>query len=434
MIVILLLLLAVQAPAAAPSASAPDGVQKPSNDYIVGPQDVLKVTVFGVPELTRDVTVDTDGTFDFPLVGRIKASGLTVRAVETELKSRLSNGYLVNPTINVDVGAYRSQTVYILGEVREPGRKMLAGNASIMAPLFWAPMFVDSPERLARLLWILLICCGVNSLVGVLQVYDPGRWMPREFSRFITENADMGLGPMSYIGAHGERLIRPPGLFDTPGAVAGPGMSAALLGLVFATSGIALWKRGLSLALALAGFAAIYLSQVRISLVIAAVMLGVYASVTFRQKRFARVTQFGLLAGGTIVGAFVLALTLGGPSIQERVMRQRPRRPRAARRRAAGETPQRRHRRDGARLPGPRGSRRLRRACRESVVRQPMGGSGALRRIDREHADRNPGDCDDVRTRRRGDSVRTWPAAADRNGVAWLRPSPWPALPTPSPS
>jgi hypothetical protein len=191
---------------------------------------------------------------------------------------------------------------------------------AVMAPLFWAPMFVDSPERLARLLWILLLCCGVNSLVGVLQVYDPGRWMPSEFSRFITENPNMGLGPVSYIGAHGQRLVRPPGLFDTPGAVAGPGMSAALLGLVFATSGIALWKRGLSLALALAGFAAIYLSQVRISLVIAALMLGVYATVAFRQKRFARVTQFGLLAGGTIVGAFVLALTLGGPSIQERVM------------------------------------------------------------------------------------------------------------------
>jgi hypothetical protein len=130
----------------------------------------------------------------------------------------------------------------------------------------------------------------------------------------------MGLGPVTYIGAHGERLVRPPGLFDTPGAVAGPGMSAGLLGLVFATSGIALWKRGLSLAFALCGFAAIYLSQVRISLVIAAVMLAVYGAVTFRQRRFARVTQFGLLAGGTVVGAFLLALTLGGPSIQERVM------------------------------------------------------------------------------------------------------------------
>ena len=71
--------------------STPGRGQQPSRqtstDYIVGPQDVLKVTVFGVPELTRDVTVDADGTFDFPLVGRIKAAGQTVRAVEAELKA-----------------------------------------------------------------------------------------------------------------------------------------------------------------------------------------------------------------------------------------------------------------------------------------------------------------------------------------------------------
>jgi polysaccharide export outer membrane protein len=104
-------------------------------DYIVGAQDLLKVTVFGVAELTRDVTVDTDGSFEFPLIGRVKAAGLTVREIETELKARLSKGLLVNPTVTVDVGAYRSQTVYVLGEVREPGRKTLAGNASIMTAL-----------------------------------------------------------------------------------------------------------------------------------------------------------------------------------------------------------------------------------------------------------------------------------------------------------
>lgn len=124
--------IATQTPAA-PAAAQPS--RQTGTNYIVGPQDVLKVTVFGVPELTRDVTVDADGTFDFPLVGRIKAAGQTVRGVEAELKSRLSNGFLVSPTVTVDVGAYRSQTVYILGEVREPGRKMLAGNASIMSAL-----------------------------------------------------------------------------------------------------------------------------------------------------------------------------------------------------------------------------------------------------------------------------------------------------------
>lgn len=114
---------------------APPAPSPARTAYIVGPQDMLKVTVFGVAELTRDVTVDADGTFDFPLIGKVKAAGLSVRAIEAELKDRLSKGYLVNPTVNVDVGAYRSQIVYVLGEVRSPGRLTLAGNASMMSAL-----------------------------------------------------------------------------------------------------------------------------------------------------------------------------------------------------------------------------------------------------------------------------------------------------------
>ena len=110
-------------------------VRSTASDYVVGPQDVLKITVFGVAELTRDVTVDADGTFDFPYVGRIKASGLTVRGIEEELKSRLSKGLLTNPSVSVDVSAYRSQTVYVMGEVRNPGRTVLTANQSIMSVL-----------------------------------------------------------------------------------------------------------------------------------------------------------------------------------------------------------------------------------------------------------------------------------------------------------
>ena len=81
---------------------------------------------------------------------------------------------------------------------------------------------------------LLLVCNGVNACVGVLQVYDPGRWMPHEMSRIVTESA-FGLGAVTYQGPNG-LIVRPPGLFDNPGAVAGPGMYAALLGLVFVTS------------------------------------------------------------------------------------------------------------------------------------------------------------------------------------------------------
>ncbi len=124
----LILAVALGAQTSSPPSSA-------RSEYIVGPQDVLKVTVFGVAELTREVTVDTDGTFDFPLIGRVKAAGSSVHGIEAELKERLSKGFLVNPTVTVDVGAYRSQIVYVLGEVRTPGRLMLAGNASIMSAL-----------------------------------------------------------------------------------------------------------------------------------------------------------------------------------------------------------------------------------------------------------------------------------------------------------
>ena len=54
---------------------------------------------------------------------------------------------------------------------------------AVMSPLFWAPAMVRTPEQLARLLALLLICSGVNSVVGVLQVYDPARFMPAELSR-----------------------------------------------------------------------------------------------------------------------------------------------------------------------------------------------------------------------------------------------------------
>lgn len=190
---------------------------------------------------------------------------------------------------------------------------------AVMTPLFWAPALVRTPEHLARLLWILLICCGLNALVGVLQVYDPGRFMPAEFSRITMSNV-MALGPLSYVGPNGVLIVRPPGLFDTPGAVAGPAAYATLLGVVFAVSGLPAWKRVMSLVFAGAGLAAIYLSQVRIALVSSVAMMVVYAFVATRQGRAGRATQFAMLAGGLVAGAFMLALALGGQAVIDRFM------------------------------------------------------------------------------------------------------------------
>jgi len=199
------------------------------------------------------------------------------------------------------------------------GLAPLAVYFAVMAPLFWAPALVQTPERLARIMWILLVCAGINSVVGVLQVYDPDRWLPAEFSRVMLQQV-MGLGPVTFTGPDGREMVRPPGLFDTPGSVAGPAAYAALLGLVFAASRTAAWRRILSLVFAGAGLAAIYLSQVRISWAVTLGMMLAYGLTLSRQGRAARATQFAILAGGIFVGGFVLAVSLGGHEISDRFL------------------------------------------------------------------------------------------------------------------
>ena len=188
---------------------------------------------------------------------------------------------------------------------------------AVMSPLFWAPAMVRTPEQLARLMALILVCSGVNSIVGVLQVYDPGRFMPAELSRVLS---DVGLGAVTFRGPGGRLLIRPPGLFDTPGAVAGPGMYAALLGAIFGLSAIPAWQRICAFGLSAAGFAAIYLSQVRISLVVAVLMFLIYAAVLMAQRRAAKATTFAIFAGSLVAVSFVVAIMLGGETISSRFM------------------------------------------------------------------------------------------------------------------
>jgi polysaccharide export outer membrane protein len=105
------------------------------NNYIVGPQDVLTVTVFGESELSGKYTVEQDGTFTFPQIGRVKAGGLTLRDLEQELKTKLADGYLRNPQVAVAIENYRSQRILILGEVRSPGEYQLNGDVTLLAAL-----------------------------------------------------------------------------------------------------------------------------------------------------------------------------------------------------------------------------------------------------------------------------------------------------------
>jgi len=105
-------------------------------DYIVGSQDVLMITSYDQADLSGKFTVETDGTFTYPLIGRFRAGGLTLRGVEDGLKERLRDGgFFKNPQITVSVEQYKSQKIFVVGEVRTPGSYSLSGNMSLVEAL-----------------------------------------------------------------------------------------------------------------------------------------------------------------------------------------------------------------------------------------------------------------------------------------------------------
>jgi polysaccharide export outer membrane protein len=105
-------------------------------DYVVGPQDVLNITSQDDPSLGGKFTVEADLTFTFPLLGRIRAGGLTLREVESQLQTKLiAQGYFKDPRVMVSIDQYRSQKVFIVGEVRNPGAYALSGDMRLVEAL-----------------------------------------------------------------------------------------------------------------------------------------------------------------------------------------------------------------------------------------------------------------------------------------------------------
>lgn len=103
-----------------------------SQEYRIGAGDVLTITVWGQPDLSRDYTVDPDGFTPFPLINRVKAGGLTTRELAASLVAILGKDYLVDPQVIVSVKEYLSQKVTILGETARPGVFYLTGPTTLV--------------------------------------------------------------------------------------------------------------------------------------------------------------------------------------------------------------------------------------------------------------------------------------------------------------
>jgi len=130
---------APQASAAAQTADKLTSVAKPGNSaYKIGPLDVLDVSVFKVPDLTKSMQVSEEGTINYPLVGDIPAAGKTAHELEHDLTQKLGAKFLKNPQVTVFVKEYNSQRVTVTGSVKNTGVYAIKGSTTMMQVLAMA--------------------------------------------------------------------------------------------------------------------------------------------------------------------------------------------------------------------------------------------------------------------------------------------------------
>lgn len=118
-----------------------------SKAYKIGPRDVLEVTVFKVPDLSKVVQVSEAGTISYPLVGEVRAGGRTAREIEQDLTSTLGAKYLQNPQVSVFVKEYNSQRVTVEGSVKKPGVIPIQGGLSLIQAVALAGGFDEGAEE-----------------------------------------------------------------------------------------------------------------------------------------------------------------------------------------------------------------------------------------------------------------------------------------------
>jgi hypothetical protein len=201
---------------------------------------------------------------------------------------------------------------------------------AILAPLFWVSRVrIDLPE-MRRVLLLQWAFQAVSATVGVLQVYFPEHFQ-FHISQVVSANGAGYLAMQRFSNAFGEMVYRPMGLTDSPGGAAGAGFIAVLFATAFLLFERRRWKQALYVGAMLVGMAAIYLSQVRVMLLMELIcMTTMVALLTLRAGRGQRQRGGRMLSsrrlmaltglmGLVVVLGFTWAVAVGGTAVSERI-------------------------------------------------------------------------------------------------------------------
>lgn len=121
-----------------PDSAGGNGSSSAGPNYVIGPEDVLDIDVFNVPELKRTARVSNDGMIGLALIGRVKAAGFTVDQLREQLETKYGETYLHDPQISIFVTDFRAQSVSVIGAVEKPGIYQLTAPRTLIEILSMA--------------------------------------------------------------------------------------------------------------------------------------------------------------------------------------------------------------------------------------------------------------------------------------------------------
>ena len=116
-------------------------------DYNIGPEDLIDISVFEVPELSRTVRVSATGEISLPLIGTLKVVGQSPIAIEQMLRDTLRKTYVNDPQVVVFMREFHSDPVSIMGAVKMPGNYQIQTHKSLVEVLAMAQGFTEGPAR-----------------------------------------------------------------------------------------------------------------------------------------------------------------------------------------------------------------------------------------------------------------------------------------------
>ena len=212
----------------------------------------------------------------------------------------------------------------LVANLLHPTTQFAAGVAQcvfqlmIAAPVFWAWKAVRDETRLLKVIRLVFVLNVLSASVGALQVYLPDVFLPPQFSALGMQLSETWADELSYEGAGGRTIVRPPGLTDQPGAASVAGAITAVLGL-----GLTLVSRGTAhrvfgLGGAGLGLFVLYLTQVRSLLLMCVAAFALMAALMFRRGRFAAGAWLATGGAALVMLAFVWAVSVGGERVERR--------------------------------------------------------------------------------------------------------------------